>query len=103
MKEVYKTLVKVYSYKGNEFAIIKGLHDGIIRAINYKFIDENGYLIRPLNGLEMYVNTMDNTIEGVTRQINSSIDWQEFITENNIDTKNSDELLKAAIKFHKLA
>lgn len=103
MKENYKTLVKVYSYKGHEFAIIKGLHDGIIRAIDYKYIDDNGMLTKHLNGLEMFVNTLDNTIYGVTRQINMAIDWQEYIKENNVDTSNSDELLKAAVKFHGLA
>lgn len=41
MKESYKVLVKVYHYKGNEYAIIKGEHDGIIRAINYKYVDSS--------------------------------------------------------------
>lgn len=103
MKETYKTLIRVYTYKGREFAIVKGLHDNIIRAIDYKYIDDNGMLTKPLNGLEMFVNTLDNTINGVTRQINMAIDWQEYIKENNVDTSNNDELLKAAVKFHGLA
>lgn len=103
MKEMYKTLVKVYRYHENEFAIIRGLHDNIIRAINYKYIDENGQLNKPLNGAEMFVSTLDNTIEGIINRINSYFDWQDFLKENEVDTNNTDELLKAAVKFYKLA
>ena len=103
MNENYKTLVKVYAYKGEEFTIVKGLHDGIIRAINHKYIDSNGLLTKPLNGFEMFVNTANNTINGVINQINMGIDWQEYIKENNVDISNSDELLKAVAKFYGLS
>ena len=102
MKENYKMLVKVYSYKGNEFAIIKGLHDGIIRAIDYKYIDDNGQLTKQLNGLEMFVNTINNTINGVIERINNHFDWLDYVKENDIDITDDTELLKGIKAFYKL-
>lgn len=85
MKEQYKTLVSGYHYKGETFAIIKGLHDGIIRAINYKYIDDNGQLTTPLNGLQMFVSHTENTVNQIIDRINHHIDWNNYIKEHNID------------------
>ena len=103
MKEQYKTLVRDYFYKGNDFVIVKGLHDGIIRAVNYKYLDENGLLTKQLNGAEMFVNTMNNTINGVMERINSYYDWKEFVEENNVNINDETELLNAMKVFYKLA
>lgn len=98
MKEVYKTLVKVYNYKGNEFAIIKGLHDGIIRAINYKYLDENGMLIKPLNGLEMFCNSHANSVEEIIKRINEKIDFDQFLNDRGLTYDFNDEAFLAAVK-----
>ncbi len=102
MKEVYKTLVKDYYYKGNDYAIIKGLHDGIIRAINYKYMDSEGKLIKPLNGIEMFCDHNANTVECIIKRINDKHDWDEYIINNNVDTNDNDALLKAVKSYFKI-
>ena len=98
MKETYKTLVKVYNYKGNEFAIIKGLHDGIIRAINYKYLNADGMLIKPLNGLEMFCNSHANTVEEIITRINEKIDFDEFLNERGLTYDFNDAAFLSAVK-----
>ena len=100
MKETYKTLVKSYNYKGNEYVIAKGLHDGIIRAINYKYIDDDGKLVKPLNGIEMFCCKEANTVEDIIKRINDKIDFDEYIKKYNIDTDDISVLAKAYKKFY---
>ncbi len=101
MKEAYKTLVKVYTYKGNEYVITKGLHDGIIRAINYKYIDEDGKLTKPLNGFEMFCDHYRNTVNDIIRRINLKHDYDEFIDNSGIDKEDTENFLKASVEFFK--
>ena len=101
MKEAYKTLVKVYTYKGNEYVITKGLHDGIIRAINYKYIDEDGKLTKPLNGFEMFCDHYRNTVNDIIRRINLKHDYDEFIENSGIDKEDTETFLKATVEFFK--
>jgi len=100
MKETYKTLVKSYNYKGNEYVIAKGLHDGIIRAINYKYIDDDGKLVKPLNGIEMFCCKEANTVEDIIKRINDKIDFDEYIKKYNIDTDDIEILARAYRKFY---
>ncbi len=100
MKETYKTLVKSYNYKGNEYVIAKGLHDGIIRAINYKYIIEDGKLVKPLNGIEMFCSKEANTVEDIIKRINDKIDFDEYIKKYNIGTDDISVLARAYKKFY---
>ena len=100
MKETYKSLVKLYKYKGNEYAIVQGIHDGIIRAINYNCLDENGRTTQPLNGIEMFCSKEANTVEEIIKRINLKIDFDEYIKQNDIDTSDMKTLAKAYKKFY---
>ncbi len=100
--ETYKTLVKTYHYRNNDYVIVKGLHDGIIRAVNYKYIDSDGKLTKQLNGLEMFCDHNANTVNDIIRRINNKLDWDNYLIENNVDANDNDALRKAAIKFFKL-
>lgn len=82
---------------GNTFEIVKN-NDGVYCAINHKYLDSNGCLTKGLDGFDMFVSTIDNTLSGIINRINQHFDWTEFIKENNIDINNPDEL-RAAIKI----
>lgn len=101
MKESYRTLVKRYMYKDNEYLIVKGIHDGIIRAINYNYIDEDGKLNQPLNGIEMFCSKDANTVEDIIKRINDKIDFDEYIIERDIDTSDMRKLARAYRDFYK--
>ena len=100
MKETYKALVKSYNYKGNEYVIAKGMHDGIIRAINTNYLDKDGKLTQPLNGIEMLCSKEANTVEDIIKRINLKIDFDEYIKQNNIDTSDIKTLARAYKKFY---
>ena len=102
MKEEYKVIVKLYRYKGNEYAILKGLHDGIIRAINYKYVDSEGRLMKPLNGLEMLCDHNANTVKGIIKRINNKIDIDEYLLKNGIDRNDNEALIRAVSVFYNL-
>jgi len=101
MKESYRTLVKIYMYKDNEYLIVKGLHDGIIRAINYNCIDEDGKLNQPLNGIEMFCSKEANTVEDIISRINDKIDFDEYIKEHDVDTSDIRKLARAYKDFYR--
>lgn len=100
MKEQYKTLVREYVYKDHHYAIIKGLHDGIIRAIDYKYLDENGLLIKPLNGLEMLCDHHRNTVSQMIDRINDHIDWKEYVEKYNLNEADQEVFVKACVDFY---
>lgn len=102
MKESYKVIVRDYSYKGNEYTIIKGEHDGILRAINYKYIDSSGNLTKSLNGIEMFCDHNANTVSAIIERINQKHDWDEYLDENGIDRNDEEAMLKAVSAFFKL-
>ena len=99
MKETYKTLVKVYNYKGNEYIIAKGIHDGIIRAINYKYIDDEGKLTKKLNGFEMFCDHYRNTVNDIIHRINLKHDYDEYVKD--IDKNDTEAFLAASVEFFK--
>ena len=101
MKESYRTLVKRYMYKENEYLIVKGLHDGIIRAINYNCIGEDGKLNQPLNGIEMFCSKNANTVEDIIKRINDKIDFDEYIKEHDVDTSDIRKLARAYKEFYR--
>lgn len=101
MKEAYKVLVRRYHYKGRDFIIAKELHDGIIRAIDLKYINENGRLTRPLNGLEMFCDSRFNTVPEIIRRINDHIDFMEYAEKYHIDKNDAELFAKAAVDFFK--
>lgn len=100
MKETYKTLVKNYNYKDNEYIIIKGVHDGILRAINYDYLDAEGKLTQPLNGIEMFCSRDANTVEDIIKRINDKIDFDEYIKKYNINTDDTAALARAYKRFY---
>jgi hypothetical protein len=99
MKERYSTLVKCFHYKGHEYAIIQGLHDGIIRAIDYKYLDDNGLLIKPLNGLQMFCDHRANTVPQILERIKDHIDWEEYVAEHNLSEADQEVFVKACVDF----
>ena len=101
MKESYRTLVKKYMYKDNAYLIVKGFHDGIIRAINYNCIDEDGKLNQPLNGIEMFCSKEANTVEDIISRINDKIDFDEYIKEHDVDTSDIRKLARAYKEFYR--
>ena len=101
MKESYRTLVKRYMYTDNDYFIVKGLHAGIIRAINYNFIGEDGKLNQPLNGIEMFCSKNANTVEDIIKRINDKIDFDEYIIEHDVDTSDMRKLARAYRDFYK--
>ena len=100
MKETYKALVKSYNYKGNEYVIVKGMHDGIIRAINSNYLDKDGKLTQPLNGIEMFCSKEANTVEDIIQRVNDKIDFDEYIKQHDIDTSDVRKLARAYKKFY---
>ncbi len=100
MKETYRSLVKLYKYKGKEYAIVQGIHDGIIRAINYNCLDGNGRTTQPLNGIEMFCSKEANMVEEIIKRINLKIDFDEYIKQNDIDTSDMKTLARAYKKFY---
>lgn len=100
MKETYKTLVKSYNYKGSEYAIVKGIHDGILRAINYNYLDAEGKLTQPLNGIEMFCSREANTVGDIIKRINDKIDFDEYIKKYNINTDDIAVLARTYKKFY---
>lgn len=102
MKESYKVIVRDYSYKGNEYTIIKGEHDGILRAINYKHIDSNGNLTKSLNGIEMFCDHNRNTVEAIIERIKGKHDFDEYIEANGVDRSDDEALLEAVKAFYNL-
>ena len=100
MKETYKALVKSYNYKGSEYVIVKGMHDGIIRAINSIYLDKDGKLTQPLNGIEMFCSKEANTVEDIIKRVNDKIDFDEYIKQHDIDTSDMKKLARAYKKFY---
>lgn len=91
MNEKYITLTKVFKASdGEEYCIIKGIHDSIIRAINYKYIDHNGVLTKKLNGFDMYVSTLDNTVSGIINRIENQIRFRK--ASKDIDMNNPEQV-----------
>lgn len=81
----------------NVFEIVKNT-DGVYCAINHKYLDSNGCLTKRLDGFDMFVSTIDNTLSGLINRINQHFEWTSFIKEHNIDINNPDEL-RAAVKI----
>ena len=100
MKESYRVIVKVYRYKDNEYAIIRGEHDGIIRAINYKYVDSSGNLTKSLNGLEMFCNHRANTVSAIIERIDYKHDLDDYLADNGIDRSDNEALIKAIMAFN---
>lgn len=100
MEEKYITLVRVYTYKGHRYAIVQGLHDMIIRAVDYNYLDDEGKLIKPLNGIEMLCRKDANTVPAIIERINNKVDCDEFIEENGISRNDEDAFLKAVVEFY---
>ena len=99
MKEEYITLVREYIYKKHRYAIVQGLHDMIIRAIDYRYLDDEGRLTKPLNGLEMFCDDRRNTVAQIIERINDHIDWREYVEKYNLSEADEQVFAKACVDF----
>ena len=93
-----KVLTKVYAYKDKRYVIAKN-NDGIIMAIDYKYINEDGVLTQELNGLQMFVDVDRNTVPEIIERINRYTDWCEYTKEHNVDLSNTKSAVDAYMKF----
>lgn len=96
------TIVKDFTTHGEHFVIVRRNSDNILMAINYNEFDENGYLKRVLNGLEMFVDVINNDLQHMIERIERYYEWKRFIADNNIDTDNPDDLKHAICQFYKI-
>ena len=71
-----KVITKAYFYKGKTFTICTN-KDGVYMAIDHKHLDKNGKLTQELDGIQMYVDIHNNTLEGIIHRINTYIDFEE--------------------------
>lgn len=69
-----KTIIKNYHYRNNDYVIIA--HCGYYCAINTNDIDDNGKLIRELNGLQMFAS---DTVKECIERVNNSIDFDYYL------------------------
>lgn len=105
MANMITTLVRKYHYRGEDFVIVRESKDGVIRAINYKYLDERGVLKQPLNGLQMYCDHERNTVPEIIERINHDLDLRAFFAERRINmadlTKDDVAMItKLLIEFH---
>lgn len=98
----YTTIVKDFTTHGEHFVIIRRNSDRILMAINHNDLDENGYLKRVLNGLEMFVDVINNDLPHMIERIDRYYEWKKFLADNNINTDSPDDLKRAICQFYKL-
>lgn len=99
MEEKYITLVREYAYKKHRYAIVQGLHDMLIRAIDYKYLDDEGKLTKSLNGLEMFCDDRRNTVAQIIERINDHIDWREYVETFGLNEDDEKVFAKACVDF----
>ena len=97
-----KTLCRDFTTHGEHYVIAKRREDGIIIAVNYKYLDENGCITETLNGLQMFVDHTRNTVPQIIERITSYHEWREFLKVNHVNENDQNEMLKAAVIFYKL-
>jgi hypothetical protein len=100
MANMITTLVRKYHYRGEDFVIVRESKDGVIRAINYKYLDERGVLKQKLNGLQMYCDHERNTVPEIIERINHDLDLNAYLDEHNIERECSEQLIRAIIAFN---
>jgi hypothetical protein len=102
MKEQYRKICRRFYYKGHEFVIVKGLHDGILRAIDCKYLAEDGTLKQKLNGLQMFCDDRANTLQQIIKRIKDNIDLAEYIEERGIDVNDTERFVQAVKDFYRI-
>lgn len=88
-----KVLVDGFNYKGRKFVIGERHSDGILVAIEDKFIDEQGRLTQTLYGFTLLVDKNKNTIPDIINRIYEKVDYEEFIEQSNPQTEEEKLLL----------
>lgn len=86
---------------GETYAVVRG-DDGYLRAINHKYLDSEGRLTKQLNGLDMFVNTVDNTLNGIIHRIQSYHEFQQYMSEHEVDVNDPNQLRKAIQELYHL-
>jgi len=74
---IKRTVCKHYVVLDEDYVLLE-TEDGRFVAINYKDIDENGYLKRPLNGIQMF---MDEALEGTMELVRVHVEIQWYKRE----------------------
>jgi hypothetical protein len=96
-----KVICRNYSYRDRSFTIVEGA-DGILRAIDHKYLDENGCINQELNGLQTYSDPSPkgNTLAALLVRINEQLDLLAYLDEHHIDKSDKVATIKAIIAFH---
>ena len=82
-----KVLVNGFNYKGRKFVIGERHSDGILVAIEDKFIDKDGKLTQTLYGFSLLVDRNKNTIPDIINRIYEKVDFEEFMEQQNPQTE----------------
>lgn len=70
-----------FTYKGRVFTIAERDEDGILVAIENKYIDKNGRLTKSLNGFNLLADRRRNTIPEIIERIYETVDYEEFMED----------------------
>lgn len=95
-----KVLVREFSCRGRVFTIIKG-DDGYTKAIDHKYLDSEGRLTQTLNGLQMYVDTKDQSLGSMLERIQFQLELDDYIAESGIDKDDDYALARVIHEFYK--
>lgn len=96
-----EVLVRNLVSYGETYAVVRG-DDGYLRAINHKYLDNEGRLTKQLNGLDMFVSTVDNTLDGMIRRIQSYHEFQQYIRDHEVNVNDPDQLRGVVQKLYHL-
>ena len=92
-----KVLADRFTYKNRVFTIAERKQDGIIVAIEDKYIDENGRLTTALNGFNLLADRRANTVPEIIERIYERVDYDEFMVDNAPQTQQ--EVLELTAYF----
>lgn len=94
-----KTLLKCFAYRGKEYTIVKD-DDGYTKAIDFDYIDDSGHLTQRLNGIQMFVDLNDQSLNGILNRIKDHLDFNAYIEEAMINIEDDVEFCKALHTYY---
>lgn len=94
-----KILCKDFHYKGHDYVLLTE-DDGYVRAIDYKYLNEKGELTQVLNGLQMFVDTRNNSVGAIMERITRYWDFQEYLDTHNVDRNDDRAVMYATAAFY---
>ena len=93
-------LTKVH-YKGKSFVVVSN-EQGILCAIDTKYLDGQGRLTTCLNGLQMLVDQKENTLPAMINRIKHHVEIEIFVAENKLSFYNENDMRKLLEFSHTL-